>query len=146
MLNFIIKASSLIAVTAEYTHAADMAADAAQFNRNDFKSFEVAEEMAAAATKFTGKLHIATDAGKWTSPQFDVIAAPAVGDKVSQSFNGDSYPRGTIVKVSKTLKKITTSDGTATWEFYRCRTTGSWIINGYASMVAGHVSEQNPSF
>jgi len=112
-------------------------------NRNDFLAFEEAAARADEATKLTGKLHIATDAGRWTSPQFDVIAAPAVGDKVSQSFNGDSYPRGTIVKVSKTLKKVTTDTGHT---FYRRGNTGSWVINGYASMIAGHVSEQNPSF
>jgi hypothetical protein len=114
-----------------------------QITRHDFKCFSDAEVMAASATKLTGKLHIATDAGRWSWPQFDVIAAPAVGDKVSQSFNGDSYPRGTITKVSKTLKKVTTDTGHT---FYRRGNTGSWVINGYASMIAGHVSEQNPSF
>jgi hypothetical protein len=143
MLNFIIKAGTLVSVTTDYTRDCELPADTALFNRNDFKSFEVAEEMAVAATKLTGKLHIATDAGKWSYPQFDVIAAPAVGEKVSQSFNGDSYPRGEIVSVSKTLKLVTTSTG---HKFYRLRNTGSWLDNGYACMIAGHVSEMNPSF
>jgi hypothetical protein len=81
-------------------------------------------------------LYIATDDGKWSWPQFDVIKAPKVGDKVSQSFNGDSYPRGEIVSVSKSLKLVTTSTG---HKFYRRGKSGAWLVNKYASMIPGHV-------
>ena len=137
MLHFILKDGALVEITQEYPK------DRAHFSRHDFKTFEVAEEMAAAATQFSGVLHIATDGGSGMYPRFDVIEAPKVGDAVSQSFNGDSYPRGEIVKVSKSLKKIVTSTGHTFW---RHKQSGSWIVNGYASMVSGHRHEMNPSF
>jgi hypothetical protein len=112
-------------------------------NRNDFESFDEAEMIAEQATKATGVLHIATDYGAGGYPRFDVIEAPKVGNKVSQSFNGDSYPRGEIVHVSKSLKKVVTSTGHVFW---RRGNSGAWIVNGYASMISGHVSEMNPSF
>jgi hypothetical protein len=138
MFYFVMSDKGLAAITTESPKDG-----AVYFTRHDFKSFEVAEEMATAATKFSGELYIATDAGKYSWPQFDVIKAPKVGDKVSQSFNGDSYPRGEIVKVSKSLKLVTTSTG---HKFYRHKRSGAWMVNGYASMIPGHVSEMNPSF
>ena len=59
-------------------------------------------------------------------------------------FNGDYYPCGTIVKISPTLKKITTSDGK---EFYRVKQTGSWRLKGTSFyMVKGTHDKRNPSF
>lgn len=112
-------------------------------DRNHFPDFQYAENLAAEATKVTGHLHIAVDQGAWTSPQFDVIEAPVIGDKVSRAFNGDYYPAGTIVRISKTLKKITTSDGT---KFYRRRQSGAWVEPPGWSMVQGHISRWNPEF
>lgn len=87
---------------------------------------------------------IATDKGEYTTPRYDVIARPMVGDLVSKSFNGDTYPCGTITKISPTMKKITTSDGTT---FYRPHDrAGHWLNHGTFSMVPGHRYEQNPSF
>lgn len=107
--------------------------------RNDWKSFAAAEEVAAAL----GKDYIATDAGSHVSPRYDVIKLPKVGDKVSYAFNGDSYPCGVIVKVSKTKKAITTDGGKV---FYRVRQSGSWRNDGTWSLTPGHVYKQNPEF
>jgi hypothetical protein len=108
-------------------------------NRNNWPIFDRAKEVAAAL----GPEYIATDAGQWTSPRYDVIKLPKVGDKVSGEFNGDSYPHGEIVSISKSLKLITTSDGT---KFYRVRETGSWRSQRTWFMTPGHVSKLNPSF
>lgn len=107
-------------------------------NRNDWKTFEAAQSVAA---HLDG--HIATDAGPNVSPRYDVIKLPKVGDKVSKAFNGDHYPCGVIVNISKTLKAITTDGGDV---FYRVRQTGSWRNQGTWFLEAGHHSELNPSF
>lgn len=111
-------------------------------NRNDWKSLSDATRIAEGLTKTTGVLYIATDAGETVSPRYDVIVAPKVGDEVSYSFNGDTYPCGTIVKISESLRTITTSDGK---KFYRRHQTGSWVKGGW-SLVQGHHYEQNPHF
>lgn len=111
--------------------------------RSDFKTLEMAEKIAAKASTLTGDIYIATDAGEGCYPRFDVIQAPAVGDKVSYAFNGDYYPCGTIVSISKSMKLITTSTGR---KFYRSRQSGSWLNGGMWSMVAGHISRLNPEF
>lgn len=110
--------------------------------RADWKTFERAAEIAAQLTEATGERWIATDAGAGTSPRFDIAKVPTVGEKVSRTFNGDTYPCGEIASISKTLKKIVTTDGTV---FYRKRLTGAWS-DGTFYMCAGHVHEQNPSF
>lgn len=100
------------------------------------------DEIAAKLTKSEGTLFIGIDRGEWVSPRFDVMRAPAVGDAVSKSFNGDTYPVGHVVSISKTMKRITTSTGDV---FHRRRESGSWS-DGTFSMVQGHISELNPSF
>lgn len=114
-----------------------------EVNRHDIRSFAHAEQLAQQATELMGELYIATDAGAHVSPRIDVIRAPAVGDKVSYAFNGDSYPCGRITAISPTLKKVTTSEGDV---FYRRRQSGAWVKGGTWSMVRGHVSARNPSF
>lgn len=108
-------------------------------SRWDWNSFEAAQEVAAAL----GAGYIATDAGPNVSPRYDVIELPKVGDAVSYGFNGDYYPCGEIVSISKSLKKITTSTGRA---FFRRRLTGSWVNAGTWSLVPGHVNKRNPEF
>jgi len=110
--------------------------------RHDFKTFEQAQEVADAASIFEGVDYIATDAGAHTSPRYDVIKAPQLLDPVSYSFNGDSYPCGYIKTISKTMKKITTTDGHT---FYRYKQTGSWMRKCWY-MVGGHIEERNPHF
>lgn len=111
-------------------------------NRNDIGTFEKAQRVAAAATKFMGKLYIATDAGDHVAPRYDVKEAPVVGDKVSYSFNGDTYPDGEIVKISTSLRVVTTSNGN---RYYRHRLSGSWMRRAW-SLIPGHHYEQNPHF
>ena len=110
-------------------------------SRYNFESFEQAQEVADAASIFEGVDYIATDAGEWCSPRYDVIRAPQVLDPVSYAFNGDAYPCGYIKTISKTMKKITTTTGKT---FYRKRNTGSWVSAPCWFMVEGHISERNP--
>ncbi len=110
--------------------------------RNDWKTFDDAKEVAAAL----GSEYIATDAGSNVSPRYDVQKLPKIGEKVSYAFNGDSYPCGTIIAISKSLKVITTKDGENVKKFYRVRETGCWRNNRTWSLVSGHVYKQNPSF
>ena len=114
-------------------------------SRWDIKSFDHANRIAVAATVFDpqGEFYIATDAGEWVSPRYDVIAVPTVGSPVSGAFNGDSYPEGVITKISKSLRRVETSTGAV---FFRKRQTGSWVSQGTWSMVSGHHNERNPSF
>lgn len=112
-------------------------------SRWDFKSFEEVEALASKVTALTGKQWIGTDASESVSPRYDVQCAPCVGDPVSQSFNGDSYPEGHIVKISPTWR-ITTSTGA---KFSRRKNSGSWKpANGYGAMIAGHHNDRNPHF
>jgi len=108
-------------------------------SRWDWKSFEAAQEVAAAL----GLDYHATDAGNGVSPRYDVQRLPQVGDAVSCAFNGDSYPCGTITKISASKRVIQTSEGRT---FYRVRKSGCWKHAGTWSLVQGHVYKQNPSF
>jgi hypothetical protein len=108
----------------------------------DIKSFEHATELAAAETQATGKQHIACDRGDHCAPRYSVAPVPVVGEEVSYAFNGDYYPCGVITAISKTLKKITTSEGKV---FYRKRQTDVWK-SGIWSLVDGHINRLNPEF
>ena len=117
-------------------------------NRNDFLAFSGAERIAAAvnalpAVKLAGDTYIATDAGPHCSPRYDVIRAPKVGDKISYSFNGDTYPDGEIVNISASRRIVTSSTGKKYWRY---RASGSWLNDGMWSMVGGHITEWNPHF
>lgn len=111
-------------------------------NRNDIGTFEKAQRIAAGASKLTGKLYVATDDGAHVAPRFDVIEAPAVGNEVSYSFNGDTYPDGSIVRISESLRVVTTSTGK---RYYRQGLSGAWTRKAW-SLVPGHRYEQNPHF
>jgi hypothetical protein len=142
MFYVLIENDRAVSVTTECPHKIG-AYDARYQNRNDWKTMARAEEVAAQLTEATGQLFIATDASASTSPRYDVIEAPKVGEKVSRYFNGDSYPAGEIVKISASLKRVETSDGTV---FFRRRQSGSWINNGTWGMEHGHNPRLNPSF
>jgi len=112
-------------------------------NRNSFTrraAISVAEEANALND---GHHYLASDEGPNVYPRFDVIRAPALGDKVSYAFNGDSYPDGEIIKISPTFKVIATSTGS---RYYRRGHRSSWVKDGTWSLVIGHVYKQNPSF
>ena len=110
-------------------------------SRWDWKNLEAAQAVAKAATEFHGVLYIATDAGSHVSPRYDVQKAPRVGDEISYSFNGDTYPDGTIKSISASLKVVTSTSGR---RYYRRGQTGSWVLDGTWSMVVGHRNERNP--
>ncbi len=111
--------------------------------RRDWNTFEEVVWVALSATIFSGEVYIPVDNGEWVSPRYDVIKAPAVGDKVSYTFNGDYYPDGEIVKISASNKVITTSSGK---KYYRKGLTASWKNSKIWSLVQGHHNERNPHF
>jgi hypothetical protein len=117
-------------------------------NRNDWKSFKRAEQVAAELNEIHGKpIYLATDSGPHVSPRYDVIVIPQVGDEVSYSFNGDTYPDGKITFVSdasKNFRIIKTDTGSV---YYRRKLAGGWLkVGGTWSLVRGHINERNPSF
>jgi hypothetical protein len=106
----------------------------------DIESFEEARVHAEEVSESTGETYIPVDHGKYRSPRYEVTRAPHVGDEVSRSINGDYYPCGVITKISPTMKKVTTSDGSV---FYRYKETGSWRKSNFW-MVHGHIDRRNP--
>ena len=109
----------------------------------DFNSFEDARTMAAYLTAMKAQTFLPVDEGNGTYPRFRVIEAPAVGDEVSRSFNGDSYPCGKITKITPTWQ-VTTNQGS---KFLRYKETGGWREAGRGFwMIAGTVDERNPHF
>lgn len=110
-------------------------------NRWDWKDMETVERLARYVTAMKGKPYLAADRGTSTSPRYDVIEAPCVGDPVSYGFNGDYYPCGTITKITKGWR-VTTSEGKV---FNRRKDSSSWrMVGGTWGMVAGHIDERNP--
>jgi hypothetical protein len=113
-----------------------------QVNR-DPTSFEQAESWARYLTAMTGKAYVGTDEGDGTWPRYRVIEAPMIGDKVSRSFNGDTYPEGEITAITK-AGQVTTSTGA---KFRRRGTTSGWReVGGSFWLCGGHQYEQNPHF
>lgn len=112
--------------------------------RGEFNSMKDAEKIADDLNKHAGfRKFLATDSGDHCWPRYDVVYLPQVGEEVSYTFNGDYYPDGTIVAISKSLKVITTSSGK---KYYRRRQTGAWVRNRTWSLIPGHIKELNPSF
>ena len=102
-----------------------------------------ANRVAAICTHYLGETWVGTDAGPHCYPRFNAQRAPNVGDDVSYAFNGDSYPCGQVVRVSKSLKVITTSNGD---RYFRVKLSGGWRRNRTWWLTEGHVSKYNPSF
>jgi hypothetical protein len=98
-----------------------------------------AEKIAKDLTNTTGEQYIVSV----EHGHYRIVKAPKVGDKVSYSFNGDTYPCGTIVSISKTAKKIVTSDGSIFWRY---KNMASWLKDGTWYMVKGWINERNESF
>lgn len=115
--------------------------------RHDWRTFERAEQVAKELNENSTIWHryLAVDSGAHVSPRYDVVERPVVGDAVSYSFNGDTYPDGTITKITgKNFRIVTTSTGSV---YYRRKLSGSWVKKGGTwSMVKGHRNERNPSF
>ena len=107
-------------------------------------SMDEARAVARRITDATGERHIATDAGSHTSPRYAVIDAPKIGTAVSMGFNGDYYPCGQIARISESLRRVVTTDGTV---FYRRCESATWVRKGGTfCLVAGTRNERNPSF
>jgi hypothetical protein len=112
-------------------------------NRNDILTFAYASTLASILSERLGRLYLPADAGPCTSPRYDVIEAPQVGDEVSRGFNGDYYPCGTITKITPTYQ-ITTSTGV---KFRRVKESSSWRETGRGFwLMPGVRDERNPSF
>lgn len=112
--------------------------------RTDLQFWLDTEELAEKCTKFAGEKYLATDAGEYVSPRFDVIKAPKVGDDVSKAFNGDYYPMGKIVKVSDDFKRVTVDGERGKHVFYRRKDSGTWLLNRTWRLVSGVHNEWNP--
>lgn len=112
-------------------------------SRWDWKSYDHVQEIASKLTASENKLYIGIDRGPSVSPRFDIIEAPVVGDDVSYSFNGDTYPCGKITRISDSLRRIETDEGRV---FYRRKQSGTWLHNRTWALVRGHEYEQNPHF
>jgi len=109
----------------------------------DLESYAEVETLSKYLTAMTGRTFLPTDAGSSTSPRYDVIEAPKVGDPVSYAFNGDYYPCGFITKITPTWQ-VTTDQGT---KFIRRGNSGCWKRPGGTwSMVAGHIDRLSPEF
>lgn len=112
-------------------------------NRNDIKSWNFAFTLAKMLTLYAkdGRTFLPCQNKRGTD--FDIVVSPKVGDKVSQSFNGDSYPEGEIVKITPSWQ-VTTSTGA---KFRRYQQTAGWKQERSCFwMVSGVHDERNPSF
>jgi hypothetical protein len=114
-------------------------------SRIDWDSYEKVCGIARYITAMTGVDYVGTDSGGKSSPRFDIIAIPKIGDRVSYAFNGDSYPDGEVTCVSGTRLTVLTSTGNV---YRRKKLTGKWFLTGGSpwSLVHGHVEKQNPEF
>jgi hypothetical protein len=127
--------------------------DQAKQNGWDYKTFAEAEDIAAQLTEIYGVTWIAYDNGSGTSDQFGVMELPKVGDDVSYGFNGDYYPCGKIVRITKGLRiyteDVSKSDGAHRQKctFNRKGKTSGWkMVGGTWSLIKGIVDERNPHF
>lgn len=115
-------------------------------SRGDIGSFAYAFTLALLLTdkyKSEQRTFLACDRGSYTPPRYDVIEAPKLGDEVSASSNGDTYPEGTITRITPKWQ-VTTSTGV---KFRRVKETAGWHkVNGNSWMCSGHIDERNPSF
>jgi hypothetical protein len=94
----------------------------------------------------TGVEHIIFNSADESWPFWEVSRLPQIGDEISYGFNGDSYPCGTIVKISKTMKKITGSGGDTFYRSPKPRQQSTWRKHKTWTMTFGHTEKRNPSF
>lgn len=118
-------------------------ADKSWKTRWDFSSLEEVKGLALYVTAITGQTHVGVDRSESVSPRYDICRIPHVGDKVSKAFNGDYYPEGEIVKITKNLTVITSTGA----RFRRVKETSGWRKEGGTWwLVNGHHDERNPHF
>lgn len=112
-------------------------------SRWEWKSLEQVQKIARLLSINTGKNYVGADSGPNVSPCFDVIEMWNVGDKVSYTFNGDYYPDGEIVKITKT-GQVLTSEGN---RYIRRGESPVWLRTGGTwALVHGWRSDKNPCF
>lgn len=113
------------------------------------KSWRAAQEFAKECTVAFGYLFLAADRGASTWPRYCVVEAPRLGEEVSKYFNGDAYPCGKIVKVSRPpfCRRVETDKG---YVFHRAglgATSATWkLAGGTWSMVPGIRNDYNREF
>jgi len=111
---------------------------------NRFENMGDAELHAANLEKATGKKHHAYLSNYAFAP-YITAQLPDIGDAVSMSFNGDTYPCGTIEKISRTYARITTSEG----KMFTRVSANCWKMGGKRgafSLVQGTIHQLNPEF
>lgn len=109
----------------------------------DFKSLDEVKGYALYLTAMTGDSYVGVDRTSAVSPRYDVCRVPHVGDEVSKSFNGDSYPDGYVVKVTKNLTVVTSTGS----RYRRFKETSGWRKEGGTWwLIQGHHDERNPHF
>jgi hypothetical protein len=119
--------------------------DGQWLSTRDIVSIEQAEKIAADLASMGIAQFIVIDHGKWVSHRFDLVIPPQIGDEVSKAFNGDYYPDGKVIHVTKGTFRIVKTDTGGV--YYRRGKTGSWIRKGGTwSLVQGHINRRNPSF
>lgn len=114
-----------------------------------FPSLEFVTRLAASASKLTGDEWLPVDRGSHTSPRYDVMVCPKVGDDVSKGFNGDYYPIGKVVAISKAPeRRVITVDGPrGKLRFYRNKLSSGWTQSGGTwGLVKGVVDRYNQEF
>ena len=114
----------------------------------DFETFVQAEAAAKKLTEVMGRLYIPTTNGEeGRRARYEVVEVPAVGDEVSRGFNGDYYPCGKIVRVTKALTVIAEDENGFQSRFRRVKQTGSWKLENMPYyLVFGRVDERSPHF
>ena len=151
MMHIRVEAGRPVEISKEYPgcgdhwvpHGKPLAMSTGWMSVRDLASVGDACTMAAYLTAMTGATWLPVDEGRHCSPQFRVTEAPKMGDTVSKSFNGDSYPCGEITRITKTWQ-ITTDQGV---KFRRHKETGGWRQEGGTWwMIAGEHDERNPHF
>ncbi|USN15123.1 hypothetical protein LESZY_00890 [Brevundimonas phage vB_BpoS-Leszy] len=126
------------------------------YTGESLQDYQVAIEAAKDATDMTKVPHWAEDRGAYVSPRYAIVRAFQIGEPVSYGYNGDSYPCGRIVSMSKTApvssgvgpRIITVQDHNGNRrKFWRHRLTGSWReAGGGFSLQHGWHNDRNPSF
>lgn len=104
-----------------------------------------------------GATYVLDDRGSNVTPRYGIVRRPHVGDKVSYTFNGDTYPCGVVTRVSTgpVFRRIETVDqlkqpGLRSLKlekhvFYRRGASGNWVKQGGTwSLTEGWTFELSP--
>lgn len=143
MLYFVYSKTGITEVTSDHTKAHSIKGSKLVITRSDIKSIGQANAIALQATALKLEQYVAADRGPNVWPRFDVIRAPKVGDKVSYGIGGDAYEDGFIVKVSDSLRRVESSNGTVYW---RRKQSDTWRSGSRYMILGAHVNRLDPHF